>query len=281
MAAIHALVCLSNLYEYAKQKSGPFKSTVGTVEGAISTVVGPVYEKFKEVPDHLLGFLDKKVDEASHKFDEHAPAAAKQVVSQAQDLVHKAAQKAQKLVDEARINGARGALRYAIAEYKLFVLVNSTKLWVKLNHNSAFHSVAEKVIPTAANLSEKYNCVVKDMSGKGYPVIGYMPLIPVDELGEAVKQAESKINVIPTAANLTEKYNSVVKDMGGKGDPVVGSLLLIPVNELGEAIKQAEAEAKINVIPTAANLTDKYNSVVKDMGGEGDPVVGSLPLIPG
>ncbi|XP_022733391.1 REF/SRPP-like protein At1g67360 isoform X2 [Durio zibethinus] len=181
VAAIHALVCLSNLYEYAKQNSGPLKSTVGTVEGAVTTVVVPVYEKFKDVPDHLLGFLDKKVDEASHKFDEHGPAAAKQVVSQAQDLVHKAAQKAQKLVGEARTNGARGALHYAAAELKQFVLATSTKLWVKLNNNSAFHSVAEKVIPTATNLSEKYNHVVKDNSGKGNSVVDYPPLIPVDE----------------------------------------------------------------------------------------------------
>ncbi|XVF02755.1 hypothetical protein REPUB_Repub04eG0201200 [Reevesia pubescens] len=192
VAAIHALVCVSNLYEYAKQNSGPLRSTVGTVEGAVTTVVGPVYDKFKDVPDHLLGFLDKKVDQASHKFDEHAPAIAKQVVNQTQDLVHKAAQKAQKLVDEARTNGPRGALHYAAAEYKKFVLENSTKLWVKLNHNSAVHSVAEMVVPTTANLSEKYNYVVKDMSGKGYSVFGYLPLIPVDELGKAVEQAEAK-----------------------------------------------------------------------------------------
>lgn len=114
------------------------------------------------------------------------------MISQAQDLVHKAAAKAQKFVSEARTNGPRGALHYAASEYKQFVLVNSTKLWVKLNHNSAFHSVAEKVVPTAANLSGKYNCLVKDMTGKGYPVVGYMPLIPVDELGKAVKLAEAK-----------------------------------------------------------------------------------------
>ena len=61
VAAIRTLVCVSNLYGYAKQNSGPLRSTVGTVEGAVTTVVGPVYEKFKDVPDHLLGFLDKKV----------------------------------------------------------------------------------------------------------------------------------------------------------------------------------------------------------------------------
>jgi len=71
IAAIRALVCVSNLYNYGKRNSGPLKSTVSTVEGTVTAVVSPVYEKFKTVPDHLLVFLDHKVDE--HKFDKHAP----------------------------------------------------------------------------------------------------------------------------------------------------------------------------------------------------------------
>ncbi|KAA3463417.1 REF/SRPP-like protein [Gossypium australe] len=189
VVAIHALVCVSNLYEYAKQNSGPLRSTV---EGPVTTVVGPVYEKFKYVADHLLRFLDKKVDEALHKIDGHLPAKAKQAINQAQYLVHKTIQHAWKLVDEARTNGPRGALHYATAEYKHLLIINSSKLWVKLNHNSAFHSVAGWVTPTAANWSGKYNNLINDMSGKGYIVFGYLPLIPVDEFGEAIKVAKAK-----------------------------------------------------------------------------------------
>ena len=121
------------------------------------------------------------------------------MVSQAHDLVRKATEKAQKLVDEARTSGPRGALHYAASEYKQFLLVNSTKLWVKLNHNSAFHSVTERVVPTAANFSEKYNCLINDLSAKGYPVFGYLPLIPVDDLGKAVKKAEAKDKAVVDA----------------------------------------------------------------------------------
>ncbi|KAK8310293.1 hypothetical protein V6Z11_D02G176600 [Gossypium hirsutum] len=129
VATIHALVCISNLYNYSKQNSGPLRSTVDAVERAVTTAVGPVYGKFKDVPDHFLGFLDNKVDEVSHKFDEHAPAPAKQVVNQAHDLV----QKAQKLVEEARTNGARGALHYAAAEYKNLVLLVKGEEWKRLS----------------------------------------------------------------------------------------------------------------------------------------------------
>lgn len=59
--AINTLVFVSNLYDYAKNNSGSLKSAVGTVENAVTAVVGPVYDKFKGVPDDLLVFLDDKV----------------------------------------------------------------------------------------------------------------------------------------------------------------------------------------------------------------------------
>nr|KJB15544.1 hypothetical protein B456_002G183700 [Gossypium raimondii] len=148
VAAIRTLVYVSNLYGYAKQNSGPLRSTVGTVEGAVAAIVGPVYEKYKDVPDHLLVFLDSKV-------------------------------------------------------------------WVKLNRSSAFQSVAEKIVPTASNLSDKYNCLVKDMSGKGYPVFAYLPLIPVGELRKAVKQAEAKDKARVTAD--TRKSDSDSGSGSGSG----------------------------------------------------------------
>lgn len=59
--AINTAVLVSNLCDYAKQNSGPLRSTVGTVENAVTTVVKPVYERLKGVPDEVLVFLDKKV----------------------------------------------------------------------------------------------------------------------------------------------------------------------------------------------------------------------------
>lgn len=60
--AINAAVLVSNLYIYAKQNSGPLKSTVEKVEDAVTTVVSPVYERFKGIPTDILVFLDKKVN---------------------------------------------------------------------------------------------------------------------------------------------------------------------------------------------------------------------------
>lgn len=60
-AAIYLIVCFSCLYEYAKENSGPLKPGVETVEGTVKTVIGPVYEKFQDVPFELLRFVDHKV----------------------------------------------------------------------------------------------------------------------------------------------------------------------------------------------------------------------------
>ncbi|KAM0962174.1 hypothetical protein ACFX13_021766 [Malus domestica] len=190
VAAIQTLVCVSSLYGYAKQNSGPLRSTVGTVEGAVTAVVGPVYQKLKGIPDDVLAFLDTKVDEATDKFDKHAPPVAKQVASQAHCLIQKAAEKGQKFVREAQTGGPRSAIHYAATEYKNFVLNQSVKLWVGLNTYPSIHRVAQKATPTAARWSDKYNHTVKGMTRKGYAIFGYLPLVPIDEISSAVKKRE-------------------------------------------------------------------------------------------
>lgn len=60
-ATIQAIVCFSNLYGYAKDKAGPLKPGVETVEGTVKTVVRPVYDRFHDVPIELLKFVDRKV----------------------------------------------------------------------------------------------------------------------------------------------------------------------------------------------------------------------------
>lgn len=61
IVVLKTVLLVSNIYNYGKQNSGPLRSTVGSVEGAVSTIVGPVYQRFKGVPDDVLVFLDHKV----------------------------------------------------------------------------------------------------------------------------------------------------------------------------------------------------------------------------
>ncbi|KAL6956142.1 hypothetical protein U1Q18_043482 [Sarracenia purpurea var. burkii] len=192
LIAINAVVCVSNLYEYAKQNSGPLKSTVGTVEIAVATVVGPVYEKFKSAPGDLLVFLDDKVDEAANKFDERAPPSAKQVASKARSIVQNASQVAQTLVHEAHVGGPSAAVHYAsalCAEQFLSVLV---RFWYVTNQFQPLHILAQMAIPSIAYWSQKYNATVADLTSKGYTPFGHFPQVPIDEIAKAYKQIEAE-----------------------------------------------------------------------------------------
>ncbi|ESQ28574.1 hypothetical protein EUTSA_v10019076mg [Eutrema salsugineum] len=191
IAAIHVLVSFTSLYDYAKQNSGPLKSAVGKVEGAVTAVVTPVYNKFKDVPDTLLVFLDHKVGEVSVKFDKHAPPMAKQVVTQASVLMSKATEKAQGFVKEARTGGPKAAFNYAATEYKCFLVTNSVKAWAKLNQYKPIHAVGGKALPVAAHFSGMYNDLVTDMTQMGYPVVGYFPLVPVDDIVKAYEKEDA------------------------------------------------------------------------------------------
>ena len=193
IASIQTYVFVSYLYESAKKNSGPFRSTVETVEETVTTVVGPVYNKFKGVPDDVLVFVDNKVDEATHKFNEHAPPFAKQLADQAKILIQKVTQEAGNVLSEGQSKGPRAAANYVATESKNVLLINSVKLWTGLNKFPPFHAVAEMAIPTAAYWSEKYNHVIKVMTEKGYSFVGYLPLIPIDKLSKAFRRGELKL----------------------------------------------------------------------------------------
>jgi len=69
VAAVHAVLTFTNLYIYAKDKAGPLKPGVETVEGTVKSVVGLVYDKFRDVPIEVLKFVDRKVSFEVSLFD--------------------------------------------------------------------------------------------------------------------------------------------------------------------------------------------------------------------
>lgn len=138
-------------YDYAKRNSGPLKSTVGTVENAVTAVVTPVYERFKGVPGYLLVFVDEKVNKAIIKFDECAPSAAKNAVSKGQFIVKKASQIAQDLVKEAQFSNPLAAISHAGTMSKHFAVSQLAVVWYKVNQYPPLHGVSEKAVATAAH----------------------------------------------------------------------------------------------------------------------------------
>lgn len=188
--AINAAVVVTSLYGYAKDNSGPLKSTVGKVENAVTAVVGPVFERFKGLPADILVFLDKKVDEASYKLQECAPAAA----IKAQSIAKEAYRVVQKLAEEAKSEGPLSAISHAGKISKDVAVSGAAVAWYKANQFPALHGVLEIAVPTATHWSEKYNGLVKDLAAKGYTAFCYAPLVPVEEMQKAYKQVEAAAN---------------------------------------------------------------------------------------
>lgn len=202
VAAIHAVVTFANLYVYAKNKSGPLKPGVETVEGTVKSVVGPVYDKFRDVPIEVLKFVDRKVDQSVSSLDSRVPPVVKQVSTQAFSVAREAPAAARAVASEVQRDGvketASGLARTLYSKYEPKAKELYTKYepkaelyaasaWRKLNQLPLFPHVAQVVVPTAAYCSEKYNQTVLTTTEKGYRVPSYLPLVPTERIAKVFR----------------------------------------------------------------------------------------------
>ncbi|CAA0833159.1 REF/SRPP-like protein [Striga hermonthica] len=132
-----------------------------------------------------------QVDEVANKFNECAPQSAKNLVSKAQSIMKKASELAHELTAEARVKGPLAAISHAGTISKQVAVNQLVVVWYKANKHPIMHGLFEMAIPTAAHWSEKYNKLVKNLSKKGFTFMGYVPLVPVEEISVAYKQVEA------------------------------------------------------------------------------------------
>jgi hypothetical protein len=198
-AAAHMLVCAATLYAYAKESAGPLKSGVETVEGTVKTVVGPVYDRFHYVPLHLLKFLDRKVGESVQEIEKHVPSVVKEAPNMARSVAEE--------VHRAGVVGtATGLARNAVSrvepvakdlyskyepvakdlytKYEPEAEKHAVAAWRALNRLPLVPQVAHVVVPTAANLSHRYNSVVCTGAERGYKVAAFLPLVPTEKIAK-------------------------------------------------------------------------------------------------
>ncbi|PRQ42261.1 putative rubber elongation factor [Rosa chinensis] len=185
-AAVASGVCVTKVYGYAKERSGPLKNGVECVEGKVKTVVGPVYVKYQEAPAQILTFVDRKVDESVTKA---AKLDVRPVIRQASSKALSVAQKAPET--------ACTAAKSVYTKYEPKAEECAASAWRKLNELPVFPKVAGVVVPAAAYCSEKYNETVQHTAEKGYRVASYMPLVPTERIakvfGEKVPEPEPLI----------------------------------------------------------------------------------------
>ncbi|CAN4093086.1 unnamed protein product [Withania somnifera] len=199
VTAIYAIVCFTTLYEFGKTNSGPLKPGVQAVEATVKTVIGPVYQKFHDVPFHLLKFIDLKVADLITEVDSHVPRQLKQASSKALLVAHRAPEIAQNLAGEVQRDGFldtasnvakslytkyEPTAKDLYAKYEPIAEKNAVSAWRSLNKLPLFPQVAQILVPTAAYWSEKYNQAVKYVSERGYAAANYFPIIPIERIAK-------------------------------------------------------------------------------------------------
>ena len=203
VAAIHSLICLSKLYNFAKENSGPLLPGVQTAEESIKAVVGPVYDKFHNLPFDTLKFVDRKVGESIEEIERHLPSSVKDAAQKAPEVARSISGEVQRAGVVGTATGlARSA--YSKAEPTAKVLYSkyepvaehyAVSAWRSLNRLPLFPHMAQIVVPTAAYWSDKYNKVVVNSAEKGYAVSGYLPLVPVEKIAKVFGEEEKGVEM--------------------------------------------------------------------------------------
>merc|ERR1712183_128177 len=264
VAAIHTIVCFSNLYVYAKDKSGPLKTGVETVEGTVKSVVGPVYDKFHDVPIEVLKYVDRKVDESVIQLDRRVPPTIKQVSSQAVSAAQKAPVVAQAVASEVKragvVDTASGLAKSVYAKYEptakeLYFKYEpkaeqcAKSAWHKLNQLPLFPQVAQVVVPGAAYCTEKYNQTVRSTAEKGYRVSSYLPLVPTEKIAKVFRadeaESEPKIAKVSRAdgAESEPKIAKAFRADGPESEPKIANNVFRADGVESELLISSEKEA--------------------------------------
>ncbi|KAL7584179.1 small rubber particle protein [Lactuca sativa] len=148
VALVQAILYASKAYDFAKDKTGPLKPGVETLETHVKTVVGPAYEKLQDYPVVALKFVDRKVDESVTQIDGVMPPYVKGLTTTTKGLLVK--------VDPVAEGYASSA-------------------WKTLNYLPFVTTVAKAIAPSATLITEKYNQTAQQTSS-------FLPLVPTEKI---------------------------------------------------------------------------------------------------
>ncbi|KAG2290407.1 hypothetical protein Bca4012_028293 [Brassica carinata] len=180
-AATYLAVCLSTLYELAKDNAGPLKLGVENIEATVETVLSPLYDKFNDVPFKLLLFVDRKVDDVFYDVETYVPSLVKRASSQALTV-------AAEVQRAGVLDTTKSIARSVLDKYEPVAEYYAATVWRLLNRVPLFPEVAQLVIPTAFYWSKKYNDAVRYVGDRDYYVAEYLPMIPIEKISDILEQ---------------------------------------------------------------------------------------------
>nr|AHF95709.1 rubber elongation factor [Hevea brasiliensis] len=96
-AATYAVTTFSNVYLFAKDKSGPLQPGVDIIEGPVKNVAVPLYNRFSYIPNGALKFVDSTVVASVTIIDRSLPPIVKDASIQVVSAIRAASEAARSL----------------------------------------------------------------------------------------------------------------------------------------------------------------------------------------
>jgi hypothetical protein len=244
VVAVQAILCIASLYELAKEKAGPLKGGVQTVESTVKSIVAPVYKRFHDLPFDLLCFADHKVDSVLGVVEQHVPATIKTVTFHVYTVLQGFTVALCEFLSDARNSGLAAASKAAGDRYKPIAVElckdyeptaehYAVAIWQYLIHLPLIPQAAHLVIPTAAHWAEKYNRAVESAGARGVVVVQYLPEIPIEKIAKVF------------SGNSKEKESMAVT----KPEASTGESIAVAEREV-EVTRTASPEAEAEAAPT-------------------------------
>jgi hypothetical protein len=199
LGLVHALVFQANayllaLYIFVKDSSGPLRPGLDNVEGAVKTVVGPVYHKIEGKPLELLQFVDSKVDETLALFDDVVvPQFLKEIAYQVYHVATKQAPEAARaIVAEVQKQGAIATASNYYYSYKPVAEQIIYQGWAKILTVVPYApQLVDLAAPGAKFSALQYNQLATVLKEKHVPLSYFIPLVPIQRIEGATKIAQA------------------------------------------------------------------------------------------
>ncbi|KAI7754002.1 hypothetical protein M8C21_026264 [Ambrosia artemisiifolia] len=252
--AVRFVVVMSNVYEFAKENSGDFKTKVVLVENIIVSIFGPVYEKLKNLPEQTLEFVD-------NQFDKDAPSQTKKVVIDFQSLLYETKPLVKKLVTTAQ------AVTVPLISFTIFLLkitryliqsitplkrgitttqtqspllVGTTQSLVQNTLDATKSLVPDTIIPKGPDLVNQAADATKSLVG-GLPLVGNvaqsLTTNPTDLANQAQNTTKSLFGGLPVFGNVAQSLTTNPADLANQIANTTNSL--VKENPILEAVNSA------------------------------------------
>ncbi|CAH1447687.1 unnamed protein product [Lactuca virosa] len=177
-AVQQAVGIASTVYDYVKDKVGPLKPGVVTIETTLKSVVGPAIDKFQDANVEALKFVDRKVDEV-------LPSAVKDITATAKSL-------STEVVSDVKNNGLVETAKELLVKIEPAAEEYASSAWETLSQIPLLTKVAMAFAPAATLVAEKYNETVQQTAEEGYKVSSFLPLVPTEKIAKVFTIPEAE-----------------------------------------------------------------------------------------